>query len=190
MGTAPFEVKPLSPDRLPDFMAFFEGEAFSDNPKWSSCYCQCFYEDHSKVRWADRTAGENRVCASRRINTGEMQGLLAYRAGKVVAWCNAAPRTLLHALDDEPIPRSESVGTVMCFLVAPSLRGQGIATALLEAACQRLRAQGLRFVEANPRPNARSDGENHFGPLNMYLAAGFTVRRSDDDGSVWVGKEL
>ena len=97
MGTAPFEVKPLSPDRLPDFMAFFEGEAFSDNPKWSSCYCQCFYEDHSKVLWADRTAGENRVCASRRINTGEMQGLLAYRgqSGRVVqrGTTKAAPLT-------------------------------------------------------------------------------------------------
>ena len=32
--------------------------------------------------------------------------------------------------------------------------------------------------------------ENHFGPLGMYLAAGFTVRRTDPDGSVWVGKDL
>jgi ribosomal protein S18 acetylase RimI-like enzyme len=184
------EVRPLSPDCLADFMAFFEGEAFSDNPKWSSCYCQCFYEDHSKIRWADRAGSENRECAIRRVNSAEMQGLLAYRAGKVVGWCNAAPRTLLHALDDEPVPAAESVGTILCFVVAPRLRGQGIATALLEAACQQLRAQGLRFVEANPRPRAKSDGENHFGPLSMYLAAGFTVRRTDDDGSVWVGKEL
>jgi len=184
------DVKPLSPGRLADFMAFFEGEAFSDNSKWSSCYCQCFYEDHSKVCWPERTGAANRECASRRISQGEMQGLLAYQAGKVVAWCNAAPRTLFHALDDEPIPTAESVGTILCFVVAPRLRGRGIATALLEAACQQLRDQGFRLVEANPRANARSDGENHFGPLSMYLAAGFTIRRSDDDGSVWVGKEL
>jgi GNAT superfamily N-acetyltransferase len=190
MSYEPMAIKPLTPDRLADFMAFFEGEAFSDNPKWSSCYCQCFYEDHSRMRWSDRTGSENRACADRRINTGEMQGLLAYQDDRVVAWCNAAPRKLLRALDDEPIPSAELVGTIVCFVVAPRLRGQGIATTLLEAACQQLRAQGLQFVEANPRPNARSDGENHFGPLKMYLAAGFTVSRTDADGSVWVGKPL
>ena len=121
---------------------------------------------------------------------GEMQGLLAYRAGQVVGWCNAAPRAMLHALDDEPVAAAEQVGTILCFVVAPRLRGQGIATALLGAACRQLEARGLRFVEANPRPDAKGDGENHFGPLGMYLAAGFTIRRRDDDGSVWVGKAL
>jgi hypothetical protein len=48
----------------------------------------------------------------------------------------------------------------------------------------------LLSVEANPRPSAKGTAENHFGPLAMYLAAGFTVRRTDADGSVWVGKEL
>ena len=184
------EVVPLSPERLADFMAFFEGEAFSDNPKWSSCYCQCFYEDHSKVRWPDRTAAENRECATRRIVGGEMQGLLAYQAGRVVGWCNAAPRAMLHALDDEPVAAADEIGTILCFVVAPRLRGRGIATALLDAACRQLSAQGLRSVEANPRPDATSDAANHYGPLGMYLAAGFVVRRTDDDGSVWVGKEL
>jgi hypothetical protein len=32
--------------------------------------------------------------------------------------------------------------------------------------------------------------ENHFGYLSSYLAAGFTARRTDSDGSVWVGREL
>lgn len=190
MTTSPIEIHPLSPDRAADFMAFFEGEAFSDNPKWSSCYCQCFYEDHSKVHWLSRTAAQNRTCASQRIADGQMQGLLAYREGQVVGWCNAAPRALLHALDAEPVATPERVGTILCFLVAPSARGQGVATALLNAACEYLMRQGLQSVEANPRPSAKGTAENHFGPLGMYLAAGFTVRRTDDDGSVWVGKEL
>ncbi len=190
MTTTPIEIHPLSPDRSADFMAFFEGEAFSDNPKWSSCYCQCFYEDHSKVHWPSRTATQNRACASQRIADGQMQGLLAYHEGQVVGWCNAAPRPLLHALDAEPIAQPERVGTILCFLVAPSARGQGVATALLDAASDYLLRQGLQFVEANPRPSAKGSAQNHFGPLGMYLAAGFTVRRTDEDGSVWVGKEL
>ncbi|GAB2583190.1 hypothetical protein GCM10027034_14150 [Ramlibacter solisilvae] len=190
MTATTIEIHPLSPARLADFMAFFEGEAFSDNPRWSSCYCQCFYEDHSKITWASRTAAQNRECASHRIADGEMQGLLAYNEGQVVGWCNAAPRQLLHALDAEPLANPGRVGTILCFLVAPSARGRGVASALLEAACEHLKAQGLHVAEANPRPSAKDSAENHFGPLAMYLAAGFTVVRTDGDGSVWVGKEL
>jgi hypothetical protein len=100
------KVRALSPELLADFLRFFDGTAFSDNPKWSSCYCQCFYEDHSVVKWAERTATR------------------------------------------------------------------------------------LRFAEANPRTEATSSAENHFGPLRLYLSAGFTVHRTDDDGSVYVRRAL
>jgi len=119
-----------------------------------------------------------------------MQGLLAYRHGQVVGWCNAAPRALLHALDDEPTTDCGQIGTILCFLVLPSERGLGVATALLAAACEQLKAQGLLVVEANPRTTAKSNAENHFGPLAMYLRAGFTVHTTSDDGSVWVRRAL
>ncbi len=119
-----------------------------------------------------------------------MQGYLAYVDGSPVGWCNAAPRALLHALDDEPIPEAEQVGTIVCFLVEPSHRGRGVAKRLLEAACEGLRSQGLRIVEGNPRTEATSSAENHFGPLSLYLSAGFTVHRTDDDGSVYVRRTL
>ncbi|HEY5006752.1 MAG TPA: GNAT family N-acetyltransferase [Caulobacteraceae bacterium] len=180
----------LSPDRLDDFLAFFDGEAFSDNPKWSSCYCQCFYEDHREVDWNARSGAENRRCAVRRARNGSMQGYLAYLSDRVVGWCNAAPRPLLHALDDEPIADAAETGTILCFLVAPDARGQGIARALLDAASDGLRAQGLQRVEANPRTGDVSPAQNHFGPLNMYLAAGFARGLTDPDGSVWVSKPL
>jgi RimJ/RimL family protein N-acetyltransferase len=183
---AAVEVLPLNAARLADFLEFFDGDAFADNPKWASCYCQCFYEDHSKVRWASRTAAENRAAACRRIGEGAMQGFLAYRDGRVIGWCNAAPRPLLHALDPEPIPDGAVAGTILCFLVTPAARGGGVATALLRGACAAMRAQGMHFVDANPRPGATGTGENHYGPLSMYLAAGFSIQRTDDDGSVWV----
>jgi GNAT superfamily N-acetyltransferase len=179
------EIHPLTPERQADYLVFFDGEAFSDNPKWASCYCQCFYEDHRVVRWAARTAAENRASACQRIASQTMRGYLAYQQGKVVGWCNAAPRPLLHALDEEPQPGAADTGTILCFLVAPRLRGQGVASALLAAACE-----GLRRVEANPRTGTQDAGANHFGPLSMYLAAGFAVLREDEDGSVWVGKSL
>jgi GNAT superfamily N-acetyltransferase len=119
-----------------------------------------------------------------------MQGWLAYADGVPVGWCNAAPRPLLRALDDEPIPDAEQVGAIVCFLVEPSHRGRGIARQLLEAACEGLREQGLRFAEGNPAAEAASAAENHCGPLSLYLSAGFSVHREDEDGSVYVRRAL
>ena len=181
---------PLTPATLPDLLAFFEGDAFSHHPSWASCYCQCYYEDHRVVKWSARTAEQNRTIAIVRGNAGTMQGWLAYADGVVVGWCNAAPRHLLHGLDEEPHPHAAEIGCILCFLVAPALRGQGIATALLHAACDGLRAQGLKFVEANPRVDTTDVGRNHFGPLAMYEAAGFVVDRPSDHGSVWMRKTL
>ena len=183
-------LQPLSPATLPDLLAFFDAEAFSDNPKWASCYCQCFYEDHRVVKWSERSGEQNRDCAIRRCEAGAMRGHLAYIGDKVVGWCNAAPRALLHALDEEPIAQADATGCILCFLVAPALRGQGIASALLRAACDGLAAQGLKFVEANPRTGTASPAANHFGPPAMYLAAGFAIDRDSDDGSVWVRRAL
>ena len=44
MNSTPILVEKLSSQSLLQFLKFFDGEAFSDNPNGSSCYCQCFYE--------------------------------------------------------------------------------------------------------------------------------------------------
>ncbi len=190
METPPLTIQRLGPESLPMFLQFFDGDAFSDNPKWSSCYCQCFYEDHNVVKWSGRTSEQNRALACSRTARGDMQGYLAIENNSPVGWCGAAPRRLLHALDDEPTPNAETVGMIVCFLVSPSHRGKGVARVLLDAACAGLREQGMTIAEANPRPNAKSPAENHFGPLSLYLSSGFIVHRKDEDGSVYVRRAL
>ncbi len=186
----PIEVRKLSADLLPDFLSYFEGAAFADNPKWKSCFCQFLYVDHSKVTWSARTAEENRAQACERICSHRMQGHLAYRDGKPVGWCNAAPRRMLDAFDDEPDPDAEKMGQVTCFVVAKAHRRSGVAKALLQAACAGLKEQGLLIVEASPLTNVSSDAENHYGPLSMYLDAGFGVHRTDEDGTIYVRRAL
>ncbi len=190
MNTNPLSFKKLSVESLPQFLKFFDGDAFSDNPKWSSCYCQCFYENHDEVKWSECTAERNRAMACNRTRAEEMQGYIALKGGESVGWCGAAPRNLLHALDDEPTPNEETVGAIVCFLIAPGYRGEGIARFLLEAACEGLREQGMTIAEANPRPQAKTPADNHFGPLSLYLGSGFVVHREDSDGSVYVRRAL
>lgn len=180
----------LDLSRQDDWLAFFDSDAFPDNHEWASCYCQCYYEDHRVVVWSARTARQNRDAACRRITARTMRGCLAYAGDRVVGWCNAAPRRLVHALDSEPLADAREVGVIVCFIVAPSWRGQGVARGLLQCACDSLAREGLRWVEANPRPDTDSVTENHYGPLSMYLKAGFDVVRSDPDGSVWVRRAL
>jgi GNAT superfamily N-acetyltransferase len=184
------EIRALSSDRLPDFLGYFEGTAFADNPRWKSCYCQFLYVDHSKVEWMARTAVENRNAACSRIASSRMQGYLAYREGKVVGWCNAAPRRMMDAFADEPDPDADRIGQITCFVVAREHRRTGVATALLEAACAGLKARGLSIAEASPKPEASGDAENHHGPLSLFTAAGFALHRQGDHGSVYVRKSL
>ena len=190
MNPTSISVQALTKDTLPLFLKFFDGDAFADNPKWSSCFCQCYYEDHAVVAWSKRTGAENRALACSRTLSGEMQGYIAMADGEPVGWCGAAPRRLLHALDDEPTPNAETVGAIVCFLVKPSRRGQGVARVLLDGACDGLRQQGMTIAEANPRVNASTPADNHFGPLSLYLSSGFTVHREDEDGSVYVRRDL
>lgn len=183
-------IRALSAELLPDFLAYFEGTAFADNPKWRSCYCQFLYVDHAKVNWMERTSAENRHAACSRICGAKMQGYLAFRGGQVVGWCNAAPREMMEAFADEPDPDASRLGQITCFVVAPEHRRTGVATELLAAACAGLKAQGLRIAEAMPKPEVVGDAENHHGPLSLFTAAGFQFHRQGEHGSVYVRMEL
>ena len=185
---ATLEVRPLTPARLDDYLAFFDAKAFPDNPRWAFCYCYFPYHDPEKIEWQKRTGPENRAAITQCVHGGTAQGYLAYQGDAVVGWCNAAPRRLYPMLDPEP--DAATIGSIFCFIVAPTHRGQGIAKALLSAACEGLRAQGMRIAEAKPVKDAKSAAANHFGPLSMYLAAGFAVVREDDEGNVFVQKAL
>lgn len=190
MIESPVEIRKLCPELMQDFLLFFDGEAFADNPRWSFCYCQFLYVDHAKIDWSARTAQENRATACDRIRSERMEGYIAYRAGKPVGWCNAAPRTMMDAFADEPDPDASRIGQIACFVVAKPYRRSGVATALLHAACAGLKAQGFEIAEALPVAEASTDAQNHFGPLRMYLAAGFHLHRTDADGRVHVRRSL
>jgi len=176
----PVAIRPLAESQLADYQQFFDRTAFMDNAMWSGCYCHFYSFPGTKEQWQTRRSAENREDQSELIRRGRVQGYLAYAAGNVVGWCNAAPRSMLPGLDREDALRMddiEGIGSIVCFVVAAPYRGQRVAKQLLEAACQGLRAQALTVAEAYPRNDEVSSSGAYHGPLSMYLEAGFEPYR-------------
>ena len=190
LSTDPIEIRPLTPQRRPDFLDFFEQRAFVDNPKWRSCYCHFPNADHASIVWKERSAAQNRAATCARIEAETMSGWLAYAQGQAIGWCNAGPRRFIEGLFDAPEPLAERIGAIACFVIAPAFRGQRIATRLLAAACDGLRERGFEWAEAYPRADASGAAESHHGPLAMYTAAGFELVKTEADGGLTVRKRL
>lgn len=177
------EVRELKPELLQDWLSFFDHDAFVDNPEWEGCYCHFYHANHAEKDWGERSAAENRAASRGLILSGNLRGLLAYADGKPAGWCHAAPRLLIpnlltsHGLEVED---AERVGSIVCFVVAPGLRRQGIARRLLDAACSGFAAQGLAIAEAYPRLNVDGDAANYHGPSSLYREAGFVEYRRLD----------
>src|SRR5262245_38533389 len=88
------DIRPLSPALLDDWLAFFDKHAFCDNPDWGTCYCRCYLIGGGGMeRWdaACASPGENRAAMIERIRAGTIDGMLAYRGGRVVGWVHYGP---------------------------------------------------------------------------------------------------
>ncbi|MXY52766.1 MAG: GNAT family N-acetyltransferase [Gammaproteobacteria bacterium] len=120
---------------------------------------------------------------------GRAEGLLAYEGDEVVGWCNAAPRELFPVLRRLP-GNSEGTAFVPCFLIAPGRRRQGIARRLLQAACDAFERRGYRRLLGKPVRGVTSPADNAFGPLAIFIEAGFSVLFEDEKGNVYVERKL
>jgi ribosomal protein S18 acetylase RimI-like enzyme len=170
------DVRDVTPELVPEYQDFFDHHAFRDYPAWQSCYCMETHRTQGDDEWAERTAGDNRRDMTESIKRGRVTGLLAFEGGKPVGWCNYGETTRLQGLVQRfglAAADHEGVGSVACFVIAAPYRGHGIATQLLEAAVERLRARGLHAVEAYPARSDDSAHSNYRGPLAMFLRAGF-----------------
>ena len=174
-------VRPVSPDQHDAVMHYFDMVAYADNPNWSKCFCM----ERLAEDFDSRTKQQNRASRSQLILSAKANGLVAYRLGRVVGWCHAAPKIELVNIEGEKAPE---VGAIVCFVVAPDQRRQGVATTLLDAAIEHLRKRGMRTAEAYPRLGEIDPSHwaqsMYVGPLSMYVKAGFAIEEQHEDFAV------
>jgi ribosomal protein S18 acetylase RimI-like enzyme len=188
-----YTIRELTPELLDDYLAFFDKDAFADNPAWGFCYCRCHHFPHKERDWGRTTAQENREAVINLILSGTLRGHLAYSGEKPVGWCNAGPREGMTTVPDYDEPDADRIGSIVCFVIAKEHRRRGIARRLLEAACEGFKAQGFVIAEAYVLKGAGGDAMNYPGPLSMYLSAGFEQYREcccDGDDTIVVRKRL
>jgi GNAT superfamily N-acetyltransferase len=173
-------VEDVTADRVSDYHEFFDHHAFRDFPGWQSCYCMETHRTQTDEEWAVRTAADNRRDMTAMIKEGKVTALLAYAAGKPVGWCNYGETTRLNGVMHRfglNAVEQKNVGSLACFVIAAPYRNHGVATRLLEAALERMRARGVKVAEAYPVKELKSAQSNYRGPLSMYLGAGFEPYR-------------
>jgi GNAT superfamily N-acetyltransferase len=180
----PIEVRPLTPAMKQEYLTYFDGPAFCDNPVWARCYCLSYHIDLPPGSEFDERSGAlNRAERAAQIERGEASGVMAFAGDRVVGWCNASPRTSLPLLDRTPgfeCDDRAATGSIVCYVIAPRYRGQGIARKLLDGAEAMMRSRSMRWLEAFPPKAARTDASSYHGRLSMYLDAGFEQVRETD----------
>lgn len=170
-------VAPLTPDRWPDLERLFNAKGCSQA---RGCWCMAYRRSGAR---APLPPGMSRAQAERAglralVDAGNPPGLLGYRGDVPVGWVAVGPRDEFAKLERSPVMKAvdaQPVWSVVCFVVPPEYRGQGVAQALLEGAVAYAKRQGATLVEAYPvdKPARSADENIWFGAKSMYDKAGF-----------------
>lgn len=173
------DIRPLTKNLKEDYLHLFDNMVHKENPEWSKCYCNDYHflED---VETCTRDLSRSLIID--RINENELQGYLVFKDDKAIGWCNTNNRSnyqrLLRDFDliDNP---DDSVCSVVCFLIHPDYRRQGISQKLLERIIKDCSNTDYDYIEAYPRKGNANTG-NFNGPLKLYERNDFKIHKEHD----------
>jgi len=192
-------IKPLNPELAADYFDFFENRAFTDDSPYR-CYCQVYQMSKTEAKIAFDSLADgadigqaSREIAERQIESGILQGYLAYADGISIGWCNANDRANYPAEPqyDAPFhaPTENREKAVICFEIAPEYRMKGVATALLQQVIIDAKAEGYFAVVGFPIIRDERYEWDNLGPIRLYEKAGF-VKVAEQTEHVVMRKEL
>ncbi|MBD3784305.1 MAG: GNAT family N-acetyltransferase [Micrococcales bacterium] len=174
MADAQWETHPVTPDRFDDF-------ADVVNPTRRATHCWCLSHRLRQQEIEELGEGSREQAARRLCERDAPPGVVAYRDGEPVGWCNIGARddiprlvhsTKIRPLDDLP------VWSIICVVVRSGHRRQGVTTPLLEGAVQWAASRGAPAVEAypvDPRGRRMDLTMAFVGTRSMFEKVGFEV---------------
>jgi GNAT superfamily N-acetyltransferase len=184
------EIKKLSPELIGDYIEFFDKVAFTDNEEWAGCYC-LFYHWNDRLEEEQNNLTERDILSYRKdhvakfIESGTLQGYLAYENNCVIGWINANDKYQFNRLSPDIWPEiwdskepTESIKSIVCYTIAPEQRRRGVATMLLEKVCLDARTEGYSYIEAYPGTDISNMQRNYHGPALLYEKQGFVLHKN------------
>ena len=181
-----FEIRRLSVDELGPLLDFMDGPAFKSQPQWQGCFCQFYLNTAEENNDPAAKSGLNREKACDRVNSGTMQGYLAFDGDRAIGWMAANAAKNFVTLP----PAGPNVARILCFVVEQDFQGRGIATELLNFAIHDLPKLGFKVLEAAPKASDEFSVAGYRGPLSMFKRAGFMLGPNIDGEHVLVQREL
>ena len=169
-----WETHPVTVDRFDDF-----ADVVNPNRRTSHCWC---LSHRLRQREIDELGEGSREQAMRRLCSREVPpGVVTYRDGVPVGWCNVGARAdiprLVHSTRIRPVD-DVPVWSIVCVVARGGHRKQGVTTALIDGAVRFAAGHGAPAVEAYPVDpgGRRMDTTMAFvGTRSMFARAGFEV---------------
>jgi len=168
-----WETRPVTPDRFEDF-----ADVINRTRRVNHCWCLSHRLQAAEI---EQLGGGNREQAMRRLcERDHPPGVVTYRDGEPVGWCNIGPRTEITRLTGSRLIRPVDelpVWSIVCVIVRPGHRRQGVTAHLIEGAVAYADSHGAPAVEAYPvDPSGRMDVTMAFvGTKSMFEQVGFRV---------------
>jgi GNAT superfamily N-acetyltransferase len=184
-----YVVKPLGPELGETFIEYLENLDFHHAPHWATCYCRFYHTNCSFEQWQSRTGVENKLDAIEQIGKGKMKGYLAFDNNKCIGWCNANAADQYIRLEEDlkHLIKDKKVGCVICFVIHPEYRRQGVARLLLKHAVEDFRAHGYDAILALPIIVKDEHEKLYRGTFNMYKEFGFEeIEKHDNVSVMWL----
>jgi GNAT superfamily N-acetyltransferase len=184
---------PLTPDRWKGLE-----DLFGERGACGGCWCMWWRLTRSQF---DRQKGnKNKLALKKIVNSGEVPGILAYAAGKPIAWCSLGPKEtyptlersrILKRIVENPalrIPQGgeqsrtteggndKPVWSIVCLFVAKPERNKGVSIKILRAAVDYAKKNGAKIVEGYPLEPKKGRYPDAFiwtGHVSAFQKAGF-----------------
>ena len=175
------EIRPLNKDLKDDYLFFFDNIIFEENLDRYKCYC---YDYHFTGDVESCTREDSRAAVINLIDENQLTGYLVFDNDQPIGWCNANNRSnfqrLLKDYDyiDNP---DDKVCSIVCFLIHPDYRRQGIAQKILETIISDPSNHDYNYFEAYPKKSESSCEGNFKGPLELYKKFDFKIHEEYDD---------